>query len=204
MDTPDISTIPVFIEQYTAELPKLTQEQLEQISNPLILDNDQQELMGLHCKLNHLPLLAMITLAEMGKLNKKFVRLKHRLLVCMSCLFGTYHRKPWRSKGLKGLIRKETDNAPGKCVSMDQMVSAQPGLIPQMTSFLTNVHLWGATIFVDHYLDYVFVALMRDLTLDEMLLAKYSLERHTSEGGVSIISFVQTMEDLLMLDFNKQ
>ncbi len=33
MDTPDISTIPVLIEQYTAEIPKSTREQLEQISN---------------------------------------------------------------------------------------------------------------------------------------------------------------------------
>ncbi len=62
LDTPDISTIPVSIEQSAAELPKLTREQLEQISNPQILDNDQQELMGIYCKLNHLPLPAMITL----------------------------------------------------------------------------------------------------------------------------------------------
>jgi hypothetical protein len=40
MDTHDISTIPVSIEQYAAELPKLTLEQLEQISNPQILDDD--------------------------------------------------------------------------------------------------------------------------------------------------------------------
>jgi hypothetical protein len=44
MDTPDISTIPVSIEHYMAELPKLTCEQLEQISNPQILDDDQRDL----------------------------------------------------------------------------------------------------------------------------------------------------------------
>jgi hypothetical protein len=107
----------------------------------------------------------------------------------MSCLFGTCHSKPWHSKGLKGSIRKETDDAPGKCVSMDQMLSAQPGLIPQMTAFLTNLRIWGTTIFVDHYSDYVFVALMRDLTLDETLLVTSSFERHAYEGGVSIISY---------------
>ncbi len=37
MDTLDISTIPVSIEQYTAELPTLAHKQLEQISNPRIL-----------------------------------------------------------------------------------------------------------------------------------------------------------------------
>jgi hypothetical protein len=189
MDTTDISTVAVSISQYAAELPKLTRNQLEQISNPRILDDDQHQLMGLHCKLNNLSFPAMITLAKKGKLNKKFVRLKHRLPVCMSCMFGTCHCKTWHSKVLKGLIRKETDDAPGKCVSMDQMVSAQPGLIPQMAGFLTNLRIWGASIFVDHYSDYVFVALMCDLTMYETLLAKSSFERHANKGGVSIISY---------------
>jgi hypothetical protein len=145
--------------------------------------------MGLHFKLNHLPIPAMITLAKKGKLNKKFVRFKHRLPVCMSCMFGTCHCKLWRSKGSKGSIKKETDDVPGKCVSMDQIVSTQPGLIPHIAGFLTNLHTWGATIFVDHYSDYVYIALMRALTLDETLLAKSSFERHANEGSVSIISY---------------
>ncbi len=48
MDVPDISTIPVSIEQDANELQKLTQEQLQHISHPHILDIDQQEFMGLH------------------------------------------------------------------------------------------------------------------------------------------------------------
>jgi hypothetical protein len=61
---------------------------------------------------------------------------------------------------------------------MDQMVSAQPGLLPQMAGFLTNLRIWGATIFVDHYSDYIFVAFMHDLALDKTLLAKSSFERN--------------------------
>jgi hypothetical protein len=72
---------------------------------------------------------------------------------------------------------------------MDQLVSAQPGLIPQMAGFLTNLRIWGATIFVDHFSDLVYVALMRDLTLDETLLAKTSFERFASNGGVTINSY---------------
>ena len=125
------------------------------------------------------------------------------LPVCMSCMFGTTHRKPWRSKGEKEPIRKPTDNAPGKCVSIDQMISAQPGLIPQMAGFLTNLRIWGATIFVDHYSDYVFVALMRDLTLDETLLAK-TLSNDMLTKVVSISTpIAQTMDVLPTLDFNK-
>jgi hypothetical protein len=64
LNAPNISTIPATIEQYVAELPKLTRQQLEQISNPQTLDDDQREFMTLHFKMNHLPLSAMITLAE--------------------------------------------------------------------------------------------------------------------------------------------
>ncbi len=131
----------------------------------------------------------MITLAEKGRIKKKFAKLKHQLPIRMSCIFGTAHLKPWHSKGSKGSIRKENDNAPGKCVSMDQMVSAHPRLIPQMAGFLTNLPIWGATVFVDHFSDYVYVALMQDLGLDETLLAKSSFEQHANEVGISINAY---------------
>jgi hypothetical protein len=189
LNAQDIGAFPVTVEQYVAELPKLTHQQIEQILNPQTLDDNQQEFMALHFKMNHLLFSAMITLAENKRINKKFVWLKHRLPICMSCIFGTSHRKPWHTKGAHGSICKDSDDAPGKCVSMDQLVSAQPGLIPQMAGFLMNLCTWGATIFVDHFLDFVFVALMRDLTLDEALLAKTSFERNASDGGVTINSY---------------
>ena len=55
INTPEIGTIPVADEQYVTKLPKLTHQQIEQISNPEILDDNQHEFMGLHCKMNHLP-----------------------------------------------------------------------------------------------------------------------------------------------------
>jgi hypothetical protein len=47
---PDIATIPVTVEQYAVELPKLMRPQLELISNQQTLDNDQCKLMNLHYK----------------------------------------------------------------------------------------------------------------------------------------------------------
>jgi hypothetical protein len=82
------------VEQYAIELPKLTRQQLEQISNPQTLDNNQCELMEIHYKMNHLLLSTLITLAEKGKINRKFVKLKDCLPTCMSCIFGQAHRKP--------------------------------------------------------------------------------------------------------------
>jgi hypothetical protein len=104
LDAPDISTVPLSAEQYAIELPKFTHQQLEQISNPQTMDNNQCELMEIHYKMNHLPLLALVTLAEKGKVNKKFVKLRDCLPICMSCIFGQAHCKPWYPKGSCGSI----------------------------------------------------------------------------------------------------
>jgi hypothetical protein len=58
-----------------------------------------------------------------------------------------------------------------------------------MAGFLTNLRIWGATVFIDHFSDYLYVALMQDLGLDETLLAKSSFEQHAHDGGVSINSY---------------
>ena len=74
---PDVATIPFTPEQYQIDLPKLTDLELMQILTPQTLDSNQQEFMKLHYKLNHLPLPAMIVLAEKGRIKKKFAKLKH-------------------------------------------------------------------------------------------------------------------------------
>jgi hypothetical protein len=55
-----------------------------------------------------------------------------------------------------------------------------------MAGILTNLRIWGATVFVDHFSDYIYVALMQDLGLDKTLLAKSAFERHANKGGISI------------------
>ena len=52
-----------------------------------------------------------------------------------------------------------------------------------MSGLLTNKRLWGATTFVDHVSDYVYVHLMQDLTLDETLLSKEAMENAMAQAG---------------------
>ena len=47
----------------------------------------------------------------------------------------------------------------------------------------------GDTVFVDHVSYFTHVVLMRDLTLDETLLSKTSLERLANDGRVTIKSY---------------
>ena len=41
LEEPEVSSVPITVEQYASELPNLTQEQLNQIAHPEILDADQ-------------------------------------------------------------------------------------------------------------------------------------------------------------------
>jgi hypothetical protein len=76
-----------------------------------------------------------------------------------------------------GSIHRPEHALPGDGVSVDQIVSAQPGLIPQMSGFLTSRRIWGCTTFCDHVSDFVYVHLMRDYTVDEMILAVKAFEK---------------------------
>jgi hypothetical protein len=122
-----------------------------------------------HHRLFHLPFRRMFMLAERGWLPKSILDCKDNAPLCVACQFGAAHRRPWRVKGKKsGSIRKAKEVEPGDGQSIDQIVSAQPGLIPQMS---------GATTIVDHLSDYVYVHLMKNLSLDETLIAKRSWEK---------------------------
>ena len=55
-----------------------------------------------------------------------------------------------------------------------------------MSGFITNQRLWGATTFVDHVSDYVYVQLMRDLSLTETLLSKSAMEKLMAQAGRTV------------------
>ena len=107
----------------------------------------------------------------------------------VACQIGAAHRRPWRTKGKKSeLIRRPEQNNPGDGILVDQIVSDQPGIIPQMSEFLTSHRFWGCTNFMDHVSKYVYVHIMRDLSIYETLLTKEALEKLTSQAGRTIIT----------------
>jgi hypothetical protein len=75
-------------------------------------------------------------------------------------VFGQAHKCLWQSKSKKS---KPTDDAPGKRASLDQLVFAQPSFIPQMSGHLTNLRIMAASVFVEYFIDHVYVYLMKDL-----------------------------------------
>ena len=66
---------------------------------------------------------------------------------------------------------------PGQTVGTDQLVSAQPGLVPQERGKLTRARIWGATIFIDYASRWVNVQLMQDATGESTMDAKQAFEQ---------------------------
>ncbi|KAL7505265.1 LOW QUALITY PROTEIN: hypothetical protein ACHAXN_002766, partial [Cyclotella atomus] len=83
----------------------------------------------------------------------------------------------------------------------DQIVSAQPGLVPQYKGQLTRARIWGCTVFVDYATSLVNVVLMRDLRGDLTLEAKREFKDKCATKGVMIKHYHtdNLMEDLQSL-----
>jgi hypothetical protein len=132
----------------------------------------------------------MFRLVKIGFLPKKFSKLNNKAPPCVSCLSGQAHRKPWRFKITKdgGLnsLRGETITKVGNTVGIDQLISAQPGLLPQDKGILTQARVWAATVFVDYVTGYIHVGLMTNQSGDQTLIAKHDFEHLSKTRDVNI------------------
>ena len=165
----------------------LSLEEAQALARPQTISPLQQELMIWHHRLYHLPYRILFRLASIGTLPKRLLDFQNKTPLCVACQFGQAHRCPWWVNRKKsGYIRTPEQKDSGDGVSVDQIVSAQPGLIPKMSGFLTKKCLWGATTFVDHVSDFVYVHLMQDFSLAETLLAKGAVEKVMAQAGPSI------------------
>ena len=63
---------------------------------------------------------------------------------------------------------------------------AKPGLISQSKGNLTRGRIWACTIFMDYYTNYVFVALMRDLTAESTLVARKEFKHRCAVRGIKV------------------
>ena len=143
--------------------------------------------MSWHHWLYHLPYRILFWLASLSFIQKRLLECRNKPPLCVACQFGQAHRHPWQTKGKKiRSIKIPKQTKPSDGVLVDQIVSAQHCLIPQMSRFITNQRLWGATTFVDHVSDYVYVHLMRDLSLPETLLAKSAMKKVMAQAGRTI------------------
>ena len=123
-------------------------------------------------------------MVKMGFLPKKFHKLGNKAHPCVSCLFGQAHRKPWRFKQTKNgklsTLCREKISKPGKTIGVDQLISAQPGLVPQEKGLITRARIWAATVYICYVTGYIYVGLMTDQSDESTLQTKHDFEHLVS------------------------
>ena len=75
---------------------------------------------------------------------------------------------------------------PGKMVLLDQIESSTPGLVTQMTHFLTKKQYKCATIFVDNVTSFGFIRLQLTTSAEETLQGKSDFKRDATNAGMRI------------------
>ena len=137
----------------------------------------QEEFVSLHERLSHLPFTVMFHLVKLVFLPNTFQKLNNKAPPGVSCLFGTAHRNPWRFKkkndGHTYTLRVDDISGPVDTVGVDQLISAQPGLVSQDKGILTSTRIWSATVFIDYVTGYFCVALIIDQSGESTLQAKH-------------------------------
>ena len=94
-------------------------------------------------------------------------------------------KRNWRPKTAKA-YKPIKPTKPGQIVSVDQLVSPMPGLIAQMTGFITKKRYKYATVFVDQFSGLRFVYLQKETSVEETVEAKNAFERYALSMGVIV------------------
>lgn len=149
-------------------------------------EDPQAELLRWHYRLGHASF-KLIKLLSALKIIPGRSLANAKIPKCAGCIYGAMTKQPWRTKPSKQ--RKSeiyTVTRPGQCVSVDQLESQTPGLIPQLKGKLTRQRYKAATVFVDHFSRLSYIHLQRSTSSNETLQAKKAFEAYSRRHGVRI------------------
>ena len=183
---PDIAVIPLSASDYVRKSRHIIEEQAEHVARPKKLSPLKQCFPSCHKRLNHFPKKNLFQIFDQGILPSEFAQLKADSPLYDYFIYGQAHRKSWRTRGKKLAIRRDIDNAPGKCTSTDQLVSVQPDLNSQIGGHLTATRLWAAYVFVDNFSNLFYVHLLLSTTKEETLNAKADYEHFSNDHGIKV------------------
>jgi Reverse transcriptase (RNA-dependent DNA polymerase) len=162
-------------------------------TNVIIDEEDRQpsdlaELLMYHHQYGHISFRKLQEMAKQGIIPRRLA--KCRIPACSACLFSKMTRKPWRGKPSSRSIREnELPQKPGQVVSVDQLVSPTPGLIAQMTGFLTTKRYKYATVYVDQFSRLGFIYLQKTASAEETIEGKKAFEAYARRHGVRIQNY---------------
>ena len=149
-------------------------------------DSDAAVLLRIHYSFGHTPFSKLQQMAKRGILPKRLS--KCAIPICSACQYAKATKRKWRPKTAKD-HNPDSPTKPGQVVSVDQLVSPTPGLIAQMTGFLTKKRYKYATVFVDQHSGMGFIYRQREASVEETLDAKRAFERYSIGMGVTIRNY---------------
>ena len=161
--------------------------------NPVVIVDEEDktrnqtpttELLLYHYGFGHISFTKLQLMAKFGVLPKCLATCN--VPVCSACMYAKATKRPWRAKTKNINIPIRTP-PPGDVISVDQMESPVPGLVAQMTGFLTKQHYRYATVFVDQATRLGYVYLQKSATAEETILAKQAFEQFAANRGVTQI-----------------
>ena len=126
-------------------------------------------------------------MAKNGLLPKRLA--KCPIPVCTACLYGKATKQPWRTKPQTQQGETSQPTEPGQVVAVDQLISPTPGLIAQMTGFITSARYKVATVFVDLATGHGFIYLQKSTSGEETVEAKKAFERYCAQRGVKVLHY---------------
>jgi hypothetical protein len=90
---------------------------------------------------------------------------------------------------VKGAANNQKELQPGEVVSIDQMVSAIPGLVAQTTGTLTTKRYNHAMVYVDQVTRLGYVHLQKTTTAKETLEGKNAFEAYANSHSVAVRAY---------------
>lgn len=184
-DDEDIASLPTTVQDIRDHTNQLDKESLEAILKPPEQTPLVKEFYAWHFRLGHIPFTSMFRMAEQGYLPRRFLKLKKEKLLCSSCIFGRCKRRPWRSKSQPGKIRRDNEKHPGDRVSVDHIISAQPGLVPRVDGRHTLDRITSGCVFVDHVSGYSYTNMQTSCDNLQTIASKREFEKHAATHNVT-------------------
>jgi hypothetical protein len=148
--------------------------------------DNQAELMHWHYCLGHLTFKKLQQLARHGEIYERLVNVHAPR--CAGYLFGAMTKVLWSNKKAQGQVHTVfVATKPGECVSVDHLISTEPGFFGQAKRTITKTGYKNATIFVNRYSRLILLYLMTsNLNSLETIEAKQAFERFAAQHGIRI------------------
>ncbi len=153
-------------EQNTHPLLITFEDELDKLGKHPTFDDNIQEYMHWHYRLNHASFSTMLNMAKqrhlpqgISSILRRMERHRHKPPLCSDCIASKMCRKQWRQKQEKEReIKPNRKLLPGDVVSVDQLVSSTPGLVACLHGgYPTKEKYVGSTVFVDQASDFSYI-----------------------------------------------